>query len=817
MSLPFLLARMTRWSPPSLTTKMLLASAVALTVAFVVICGLLTLEAGRDAERQADATATRIAAAVEQDVGRNIELFDLTLQTTIALQRSPAIKDLGPEQRNLVLFGAAPRDRYVAFVDVLDGDGYVTAGLPVAEHATNWASRDYFIAQHRSETNGIYISRPFATAQEEYAGVAISRRVTGADGGFAGVVVIGVRLAYFRDLFSRLGLGPDGSIALLCDDGVVLMRLPFDRNDIGRSLDAAAPFSEFTRTGTPSFAAIDPIDHLQRRFAFRRVGSLPLLVSVGIANQEIYRGWRLRVLLIAIAGAVLVGAGAPVTVRLWQEMRQREAAEQAGQEKSRHLTTLSHELRTPLQGVLGYADQLTRDGGLTPAQSRQIAEIVTAGKHMRDVVNTVLDCARIEARGPALHMARLDVTCVLEECLGLIEPGAKARQLKTSLAVAAGAPSHFVTDGVQFRQIVMNLLSNAVKYTPRGAIELRLMGTEEHLRIEVADTGTGIPAALRHRLFKEYERFGAERTNIEGTGLGLAIAHRLAMRMGGHLGYRANPGGGSVFWLELPSGVADEPVVTTDRASAVPGRKLSVLVVDDTELTRAVTVAFLEQAGHTASDAHDGVEAVRFATTDDFDLVLMDMRMPGMDGLEATRRIRAIAGSRGQVAIVAMTANALDRHAEECRQAGMVEHLAKPVTQEELLAVVTRVAAASPRVELPVVDVDAMAQLETCMSSDAVQWLLECLTLRIEALVGKLGEDDPFAASDGLAELAHEMAGSAGTLGFARLSAAASRFDRALSGDPILAPRMVHEILHEATAALAKLRRPRTTGSRLFA
>ncbi len=482
LSLP---ARMKRWPPPSLTTKMLLVCAAGLTLAFVVICGFLALEAGRDAERLADATATRLAAVVEQDVARSVELFDLTLQTTIALLQSPAIMGLGPEQRNLALFGAAPRDRYVAFVNVLDENGDVAAGLPVEEHTTNWASRDYFNALRRSEANGIFIGKPFAPTQEEYAGITISRRVSGAAGRFAGVVVLGVRVAYFRDLFSRLGLGQGGSVALLRDDGTVLMRLPFDRNDVGRIVDATAPSSEFTRTGTPSFAAIDPNDHVLRQFAFRRVGTLPLIVSVGIASKEIDPGWRPRVLLIFLAGAVLAGAGALLIARLCQELRQREAAEQAGREKSRYLTTLSHELRTPLQGVLGYADQLTRDGGLTSAQSRQVAEIVTAGKLMRDVVNAVLDYARMEARGPTLHMTRIDVRSLLEECLGLIDPGVRARQLKTSLAVADGAPSHFVTDGVQLRQILMNLLSNAVKYTPRGAIELRLMGTEEHLRIEV--------------------------------------------------------------------------------------------------------------------------------------------------------------------------------------------------------------------------------------------------------------------------------------------------------------------------------------------
>jgi signal transduction histidine kinase/CheY-like chemotaxis protein/HPt (histidine-containing phosphotransfer) domain-containing protein len=817
MGLPSWAARMTRWSPPSLTTGMLLACATGLTVAFVALCGFLALETGRDAARQADATATRLAAAVAQDVGRNVELFDLTLQAAIALLQSPAIKGLGPEQRYLVLFAGMLRDRYVAFVDVLDENGDVTAGSPAAEHPSNWAARDYFVVQRASPGNSIYIGRPFATAQEEYAGIPISRRLSGADGGFAGVVVIGLRLAYFRDLFSRLGLGPDWSVALLRNDGVVLMRLPFDRNDIGRTLDAAAPSGYFARSGSPSVAAVDPIDHVQRQFAFRRVGTLPLLVSVGVAGEEIYRGWRFRVLLFAAAGAALVAAGVLLIARLWREQRRREAAEQAGQEKSRYLATLSHELRTPLQGVLGYADQLTRHSGLTPGQSAQVAEIVAAGKHMRDVVNQVLDCARIEARGPALHMSRVDVRALLEECLGLIEPGAKARNLATKLTVAPDAPGHFVTDGVQLRQILMNLLSNAVKYTPRGGIELRLMGTEEQLRIEVADTGIGIPEGRRHRLFKEYERFGVEQTRIEGTGLGLAIAHRLAMRMGGHLGHRENVGSGSVFGLALPSGVADAPTAVTDDARAPSRRRLRILVVDDSEVTRNVTMSFLEQAGHATIDAHDGLEAVRLAATGDFDLVLMDMRMHGMDGLEATKQIRTLAGSRGQVPIVAMTANALDQHAEECRRAGMIEHLAKPVTQAELLAVVNRVTAAAPRVELPVVDVDIMAQLSSCMSSDEVNWLLDCLTLRIEAMVKKLGEPDPFGASGGLAELAHEMAGSAGTLGFARLSAAAARFDRALTADPVLAPRMVEEIVFEANAALAELRRARSAVSRLFA
>ena len=267
--------------------------------------------------------------------------------------------------------------------------------------------------------------------------------------------------------------------------------------------------------------------------------------------------------------------------------------------------------------------------------------------------------------------------------MAVIELGAKARGLETRV-IAANASRHFVTDDVQLRLILLNLLSNAVKYTPHGMIELRLTGDESHLMIEVADTGIGIPEAQRRLLFKEYERFGTERTSIEGTGLGLSIAHRLARRMGGHMGHRDNAGGGSVFWLELPAGVADAPNASGKVTDVAPDQKLNVLVVDDSEVNRSVAAAYLRKAGYTAIEAHDGVEAVRLVAAMEFDVVLMDMRMAGMDGLEATRRIRALDGSRAQVPIVAVTANALDQHAEECRRAGM-SHLAKPFTQAELI------------------------------------------------------------------------------------------------------------------------------------
>ena len=622
---------------------------------------------------------------------------------------------------------------------------------------------------------------------------------------------MGARLAYFRDLLQHLELGSSDSAMLMREDGTVLMRLPFDMNNIGDTLNPTTAFYTAMRAGAPSVTAPDPIDRVERRFVFRHVGTLPLVVSVGVATDESNANWWL-----AVAGAAAVAAVVLATRLLWRETRRREAIEVESGEKSRFLTMLSHELRTPLHSVLGYTDQLLREDEHGPAQSRQLAEIVRAAKHMRDVFNVVLDYARIEALGPVPHMRRVDVPNLVQECLAVVEPSARARGLEMRIVVEAGSPAQFVTDDIQLRQILVNLLSNAVKYTPQGSIELRLLGDVDHLTIEVADTGSGIPEAQRHRLFKEYERFGTERTSIEGTGLGLAIAHRLAYRMGGNMGHRNNPGGGSVFWLQLPAGVAEEPAAVAEPEEIEPDRRLNVLVVDDSEVNRKVAAAYLREAGHAAIEAHDGVEAVRLVAALEFDVVLMDMRMPGMDGLEATRRIRALDGSRAQVPIVAVTANALDQHAEECRRAGMSQHLAKPFTQAELIAVVKRATAHRAHAScdaLQTINRDSIAELASCMDPDAIHGLLDCLSLQIEALLRRLDEPTPFAAPEALADLAHELAGGAGTLGFSRLSMIAARFQTATTANVTEAGRMVAEIRREAEATLVKLRNRRALES----
>jgi signal transduction histidine kinase/DNA-binding response OmpR family regulator len=402
--------------------------------------------------------------------------------------------------------------------------------------------------------------------------------------------------------------------------------------------------------------------------------------------------------------------------------RARDDAERASRVKSSFLAGMSHELRTPLNGILGYAHLLRLDGGLNVTQSARVEAMLGAGTHLLQMINRVLDLSEIEAGHVELQTAECDLREIASACLDFVRPAAEAKRLALHLVMDPEVPETLTTDPTRLRQVLVNLLGNAVKFTTRGSVRLRLRLAADRaaLRFEVADTGPGISAEHRHSLFQEFERLGASVTTaVEGAGLGLAIAAPLAVLMGGRLGHEDNPGGGSVFWLELPLAagaiaallLAAAPVADPAACQPVPSRAgvLRVLVVDDVPMNLDIAGAFLRASGHEVSFAEGGIEAVAAVATADFDLVLMDVRMPEVDGLEATRRIRALVGTRGRVPIVALTAWAFAEQVKECLRAGMDGHLAKPFTPETLRDAVACAARTKPGGES---DAEAGAEAE---------------------------------------------------------------------------------------------------------
>jgi signal transduction histidine kinase/CheY-like chemotaxis protein len=379
--------------------------------------------------------------------------------------------------------------------------------------------------------------------------------------------------------------------------------------------------------------------------------------------------------------------------------RARDAAVRANQTKSRFLAGMSHELRTPLHAVLGYAQLLRQDGGLNEVQSARVTSMLAAGMHLLEMIEGVLDLSEIEAGRVELNVAAVNLRRVADACLDLVRPAAEAKQLTLGLAIPLDVPHYLTTDPKRLRQVLLNLLGNAVKYTLRGAVELRMHIADEgaSLRFEVVDTGPGIAAEHHDRLFQEFGRLDASPTSmIEGSGLGLSLSKQLATLMGGLVGHDDNPGGGSIFWLELPliryDEAAPNPAAALDirQVRPAPTRTLRVLVVDDMAMNLDIAAAFIRSAGHEATCVDSGAQAIEAVRSTDFDVVVMDVRMPEMDGLEATRRIRALEGVRGRVPIVALTAQAFTDQVAECRKAGMDGHLAKPFDPDTLLAAVVQ-------------------------------------------------------------------------------------------------------------------------------
>lgn len=375
-------------------------------------------------------------------------------------------------------------------------------------------------------------------------------------------------------------------------------------------------------------------------------------------------------------------------------------AEQASAAKSRFLATVSHELRTPLNGILGLAQLLKPAPG--DEEGRQRAELlVQSSRHLKSLIDDLLDLSRVEAGRLTVDPAPFELSKLVQQVAQVLEPLARQRGLLLHHGIEPGTPEHWQGDAARIRQVLHNLLGNAIKFTPSGHVQLTVDATPGGLRFTVRDTGRGIPAEALERIFEPFEQVGGQ--DVTGTGLGLPISRQLARAMGGEVRCIESGPGGSTFVFECaaprlaaPAPAAAEPARS---AEARPGR---VLLVEDNPVNALVAGAMLEQMGQASVHCADGTQALHMAAPGQWALVLMDCQMPGLDGLEATRRWRDLekAGGWHRTPIVALTANAGAEDRQRCLEAGMDDFLAKPVELDALRRCVLRwtaPASATPR------------------------------------------------------------------------------------------------------------------------
>jgi two-component system sensor histidine kinase/response regulator len=378
----------------------------------------------------------------------------------------------------------------------------------------------------------------------------------------------------------------------------------------------------------------------------------------------------------------------------------RDSAEAASRAKSAFLANMSHEIRTPMNAIIGWTHLLRRDAH-EPVEAERLDKVADAAGHLLQVINDILDLSKIESGKLELEHVDFSLAAVLARSCAFVSERAHAKGLTIHLDVAE-VPDALRGDSTRLSQALLNLLSNAVKFTERGRIVVRVEALEPddsrlRLRFCVRDTGIGIASDQVASLFAAFVQADASTTRrFGGTGLGLAITQRLAAMMGGEVGVSSEPGVGSEFWFtaRLDEGIAldVEPAVDALGAEATLRRRCAgarVLLVEDNPVNQEVAMELLQAVGLLVDVAADGAEAVERAQRDIYDLIIMDVQMPVMDGMQATRRIRELA-CHATTPVLAMTANVFSEDRAACRAAGMDGHIAKPVDPVDLYSTLLR-------------------------------------------------------------------------------------------------------------------------------
>jgi PAS domain S-box-containing protein len=448
------------------------------------------------------------------------------------------------------------------------------------------------------------------------------------------------------------------------------------------------------------------------------------------------------------------------------------AAKAAASAKSDFLANMSHELRTPLNSIIGFTHVLIRDAELVGEQRHKLKRIEEAGRGLLTIVNDVLDFSKIEAAGLELREEPFSPVRLVETAVALVESQAVEKGLALEVDGLVERALRVVGDADRLRQVVMNLLTNAVKFTQAGKVRLSLQARarEDGVRLtfQVTDTGIGMSADQVATVFSRFAQAdGSISRRFGGTGLGLAISKRLVEVMGGQIEVWSELGYGSTFEVRLTLPAAedaaeDEPDAALGLAEGAQLAHVRVLAAEDVPVNQELLRLMLAPLGCQVSVVADGSQAVDAVEREPFDLILMDMQMPVMDGLEATRMIRRLGGAAAHMPIVALTANVLPEQIERCRRAGMNDHVAKPFVSGDLQAVVAKWASRGV--------------------AGAAGGMLSALDSQFAAALEVSADDGPQA----LAHMAHGLRGAAGTLGYTEAARACEALEAAVrEGQPV--------------------------------
>lgn len=531
---------------------------------------------------------------------------------------------------------------------------------------------------------------------------------------------------------------------------------------------------------------------------------LAFAIGITVLNSDIQET-KFVGILILVFGAFAVSAGLKIRKFAVELVGKRQAleaavkrADQANRAKSEFLAVVSHEIRTPMTGIVGMIDVL-RETGLTEEQRDGVDTIKSCSATLLNTLNDILDVSKMEAGKFAIDSVDFDLHSLMQGTAWIVRQTARDKGIALDMSIAADVPRHIYGDPNRIRQIVLNLLNNAVKFTAKGEVFLSVSfrsGLAPVLRIEVRDTGIGIDKKDQAKLFKAFSQAdGSVARRYGGTGLGLSIARRLVELMEGKIGVVSEPGKGSVFWFEMPYHEADAEKLagSVGGEEEASSRPMDILLVEDNAVNQRIAIRFLEKQGHRVVLAAGAARAFSEIENRRFDLILMDLNLPGgMDGIEAARRIRERGGWCADVPVIALTANVTDEHIAACYRAGMNGHIAKPFEPKDLRAVTSRFA--------PAVETEKSGRIAALEDEFGPEYARTFVT-------GTLGDIEEFMRQayksygsgdmERLRDLVHDLVSMCGAIGLDDLSGLARSIETAAQvGD--------HEMLRMLMPTLAE-------------